>query len=174
MNIKRVLIGLLIIIAVVVSVSAVSAGLFDGLFGEEQKDNVIEIDDFTFNTTNGTDFIKFDKPSEEEYMEITCYQSDNGTGNYILVIIDYSKMAELDDTVDEQIEKELLKGMNDSPYQIVNGIVIYPSAPVYHEDVDVKQMFSASVQNEESHQLIMLSSPDANETAKMASTLKFK
>lgn len=72
------------------------------------------------------------------------------------------------------MEDMLLEGMKDSPYQTVNGIIVYPSAPVAHDDVGVKQMYTANVQNEESHKLIMLSSPDPNETAKMASTLKFK
>ena len=56
MNIKKILIISLIPLAVIVSVNAVSAGWFDGLFGEQQKDNVIEIDNITFNTTNVTKF----------------------------------------------------------------------------------------------------------------------
>ena len=56
MNVKKILLISLIAVAVIVSVSAVSAGFFDGLFGEEQQDNVIEIENITFNTTNVTEF----------------------------------------------------------------------------------------------------------------------
>ena len=49
MDVKKILLVALIAVAIVASVSAVSAGLFDGLFGgEEQKDNVIEIENIQF------------------------------------------------------------------------------------------------------------------------------
>ncbi len=171
MNIKKILIISLIALAVIASVSAVSAGWFDGLFGEQQKDNVVELDDMTFNTTNATNFNKFVKPSEDENLKITIY---NGTGNYILVSFDYSEYYKIDNSSDELMMKGILDGMKDTPYQVVNGIVIYPSAPVYHNESNIRQMFTASVQDTESHKIIMLSSPDPNETSKMASTLKFK
>ena len=56
MNTKRVVLILLIVVVIIASVSVVSAGLFDGLFKGEQKDNVIELDNITFNTTNVTKF----------------------------------------------------------------------------------------------------------------------
>ena len=53
MNIKRVVLILLVGAAVISSVGAVSAGLFDGLLGGTQ-DNVVEIDNITFHTINET------------------------------------------------------------------------------------------------------------------------
>lgn len=73
MDIKKVLLITLIAVAIILSVSAVSAGLFDGLMGGGQQDNIIEIDGMIFNTTNAADFKKFDKPSEDENLKITCY-----------------------------------------------------------------------------------------------------
>ena len=173
MDINRILLITLIAVAILGSVSAVSAGLFDGLLGGEQ-DNVIEIDDFTFNTTNATDFVKtYTNASEDGLGKDDAYVSDNGTGYSMVFVIDYSELYEVDNTADEQMIDAIMEGFKDTPYQTVNGIVIYPSEPVYY-DVDVKQMYSACVQNKESHKIIMLSSPDPNETAKMASTLEFK
>lgn len=172
MNTKKLLIISLIAIAILASVSAVSAGWLEDLFGGHQ-DNVIELDDMIFNTTNATNFVKFDKPSENEYVKISGYTSDNGTGHCILVIFDYADLYEIDNTVDELMINSIMDGLKDKSSQIVNGIIVYPSSPVYY-DVGAKQMYTACVQNPETHKIIMLSSPDPNETAKMTSTLKFK
>ena len=61
MDTKKVLLITLIAVAILASVSVVSAGMFDGLFGGQQQDNVIEIDNITFNTTNATNFTNFEK-----------------------------------------------------------------------------------------------------------------
>lgn len=159
-------------VTIVASVGAVSAGFLEDLFGGQQ-DNIAEIEDFTFNTTNATNFVKtYDNASEDGSSVSTAYGSDNGNGYYVLMVMDYSSLYKIDNTADKQIMDGLLASMKDNPYQIVNGIVIYPSAPVYYDDV--KQMYTAIVQNKESHKIVMLASPDPNETAKMASTLKFK
>ena len=42
MNIKKILLISIIAVAIIASVSVVSAGLFDGWFGKEPQDNVIE------------------------------------------------------------------------------------------------------------------------------------
>ena len=48
------------VILSILSVTVVSAGFFDGLMGgKEAQDNVIQIDNITFNTTNATNFTHF-------------------------------------------------------------------------------------------------------------------
>lgn len=59
------------------------------------------------------------------------------------------------------------------PYQNVNGIVVYTSSLTSGEDVG-KPVYMTYIQNEDLDKVVVLSSPDINETAKMASTLKFK
>ena len=62
MNVKRVFIVLLALIIVASSLSAVSAGLLDGLFGSSQN-NITDIGGFQFNIPDG-------------------YQLDNSSNNY--------------------------------------------------------------------------------------------
>ena len=79
MNIKKILLISIIAVAIIASVSVVSAGLFDGWFGKEPQDNVIEIDGITFNTTNVTKF-KLNKEDYGEYTDTYGYVDENDTG----------------------------------------------------------------------------------------------
>ena len=57
MNVKKILLISLIAVAVVASFSAVSAGLLDNLMsGDSSPENVVEVENITFNTTNATKF----------------------------------------------------------------------------------------------------------------------
>ena len=175
MDIKKILLITLIAVAIIASVSAVSAGLFDGLFGEEQKDNVIEIDDISFNTTNGTDFKEnksFSKESSDEYLKSRGYRSDNGTGDYYVLIMDYSKYGSMED-IDEQVGEGIREGFKNMPYEIINGVVVYTGSKVSSIDVG-KPVHVAYVQNDDVHKIIMFGSSDQNETAKMALSLNFE
>ena len=129
MNIKRILLITVIAVAILASVSVVSAGLFDGLFGGEQQDNVIELDEITFNTTNATDF-KEDKAFQEKYYhEIlipTKYNCDNGTGYSGVLIFDYSRYDS--NSADEEVRNKMMDTYKNYPYQNVNGIVVYTSS----------------------------------------------
>ena len=70
MNIKRILLISILAVAIVASFTVVSAGLFDGLMGGEQKDNVIEIDNITFNATNATKFkLENKNDTKRDYVE---------------------------------------------------------------------------------------------------------
>lgn len=162
MNIKRILLISLIAVAIVASVSVVSAGLFDGLFGGEPQDNVIEIDNITFNTTNATDFKLIN-----ESQGWKGYVSDNGTGKYTIYIIDENKV------VDSASWKLSIKNRkNNVPNQEVNGIVIYTSSAEQGEYIG-EPRYMAHIFNGNINTDVILYSPNPNETAKMASTLKF-
>ena len=157
MNTKKVLLILLITVAVIVSVSVVSAGFLDGLFGGQQKDNVIEIDNITFNTTNVTKFKLCNETNGDKW-----YVDENDSG-YNLHIINFNEFTGITKTPQTE----------NSPSQTVNGIVIYTSSSNSGAHVG-EPRYKAYIENRNLNTLIGVSSPDANETAKMASTLKFK
>ena len=162
MDVKKILLVALIAVAIVASVSAVSAGLFDGLFGEEQKDNVNELDNVTFNTTNETDFKKIENQSKTG---IDYYFSDKN--KITVVIFDYNK------TDDAQQAKATALNIKNDPTEIVNGIVTYTESVKIGKYVG-EPRYGALIENYDLNKDVTVWSPDPNETAKIASTLKFK
>ena len=157
MDVKRILLISLIAIAVIASVSSVSAGLFDGLFGEEQKDNVIEIDNITFNTTNVTKFELYNESDGWKW-----YMDENKSG-YNIHIIDFDEVDGLVTTPETE----------NAPSETVNGVVVYTKTANTGDHVG-EPRYVAYVVNKDLNNEIVLWSPDPNETAKMALSLKFK
>ena len=171
MDIKKILLISLIAVAIFASVSAVSAGLFDGLFGEEQKDNVIEIDNITFNTTNATNFThmeKYDESSDGAY-ERTAYVSteDGKQGRYTIYIMQFYDQ----DTA--QLALNQFKQQEKDSKSVIDGREIYLTSAQIGEYVG-EPRYETYVYNADLNKVIVIFTPDANETVKMASTLKFK
>ena len=162
MDIKRILLISLIAVAVIASVSVVSAGLFDGLFGGEQQDNVIEIENITFNTTNTTDFTLYENNSGEGYK---CYVSDNCTGNFTVWVLDLNQ----DTYVYSYLINEKIRP---NPSSVVDGYVVYNTMSDIGSQVG-EPRYTSYVENKNLNEVIIFVSPDANETVKMVSTLKF-
>ena len=167
MDIKKIVLISLIVVAIVASVSVVSAGLFDGLFGGEQ-DNIIEIDGITFNTTNATDFVKID---QESYYngDIEYYVSENGTGSSSAAIADFSKMS--DSEVSEL--NQMLLEFKKMPSQTIDGIVVCTQSGTTGDKVG-QPLYNTVIRNDDLKKLVILESDNPNETAKMALSLKFK
>ena len=171
MDIKKILLISLIAVAIVASVSAVSAGLFDGLFGgEESQDNAIEIDHITFNTTNVTKFELLNS-SEESGASIDWYVDENDTGYNVYIgnlsgVVD-AEFPEMSDAFKEG------QGIESLPTQTVNGIVVYTASANSGKHVGEARYISY-VENRDLDTFVEFSSPDPNETAKMVSTLDFK
>ena len=170
MDTKKVLLITLIAVVILASVTVVSAGLFDGLFKEEQKDNVIEIDGITFNTTNVTKF-KLEEKDNGEYTDTYWYVDENDTGYNVHIFNATGKVDKSDfKTVAMPAYKERY---DNQPTQTVNGVVLYVQTATSGEHVG-EPRYAAFVQNNDLSVIVDFSSPDPNETAKMASTLKFK
>lgn len=168
MKVKKILLITLIAVAIIASVSAVSAGLFDGLFGEEQKDNVIEIDHISFNTTNVTKF-KIYNQTEGYGGYHKHYMDENHTG-YNVHIYNSSKGENI-------AWKDALKefkgdSYDNIPSETINGVVVYTTSANIGEHVG-EPRYKAYVENRDAKTIVEFWSPDANETAKMISTLKF-
>ena len=109
MNRKKVLLASLIAVAILASLSVVSAGLFDGLFGEPQKDHVVEIENITFNTTNVTDFELVNESAGHKW-----FGDINKTG-YNIHIVDFDEFEGILTTPETE----------NAPSQTVNGLVVY-------------------------------------------------
>ena len=88
---------------------------------------------------------------------------DENDSRYDLHIINFNEFSGI--TTTPQTES--------SPSQTVNGVVIYTSSSNSGAHVG-EPGYKAYIENHDLNTLIWVSSPDANETAKMASTLKFK
>ena len=169
MNIKKVLLITLTIVAIMASVSAVSAGWFDGLFGEEQHDNVIEIDNMTFNTTNITKF-ELTNQTEDEDGYRDGYMDENKTG-YEVHIYNYSYANDI--TWNAIIQYYTDSQLGNLSSQTIDGVVVYTAVANTGDHVG-EPRYVAYVQNDDLQTIVDFWSPDSNETAKMASTLKFE
>ena len=173
MKVKKILLITLIAVAIISSVSAVSAGLFDGLFGEEQKDNVVEVDHIKFNTTNVTKF-KLENETKADGAYYKWYLDENKTG-YNVHIWNFSKAFKTNDNANwEEVLKEYKNDPIDNlPSQTINGIVVYTTTANVGDNVGQPRYLSY-IENRDANTLVSLWSPDPNETAKMALSLKFK
>lgn len=163
MNIKKILLISLIVVAIFVSVNMVSAGWFDGLFGEEQKDNIVEIDNITFNTTNMTNFTIYDNGTGWKQ-----YESINESQKYTLWIGDYDEMDYA-----QQTKLEIQNHRNRLPSQSVNGVVVYTDSAKHGSYVG-EPRYLAIIENHDLNQDIEIWSHNPNETAKIALSLKFR
>ena len=168
MNVKKILLISLLAVAIIASVSAVSAGLFDGLFGGNPQDNVIEMDNITFNTTNVTKFKLFNE-SKEDYGNYKWYVDENDTGYNVYII----NCSDVDDSTFNEVAKLYEDNYDNLPVQTINGIVVYTTSAKTGAHVG-EPRYEAYIENNDLNTIIDIFSPDPNETAKMASTLKFK
>ncbi len=157
MDIKKIFLISLIAVAVIASVSVVSAGLFDGLFGEEQQDNVIEIDNIKFNTTNVTKFVLYEESTGDKW-----YVDENDSG-YNVHIIDFNEFSGI--TTTPQTEN--------SPSEVINGTVVYITTANGGDQVG-ETRYKSYIENYDLNTMVWISSPDPDETVKMISTLEFK
>ena len=167
MNIKKLMLISLIAVAILFSVSVVSAGLLDGLFGGEQQDNVIELDELTFNTTNVTKF-KLDNKTDVTGGTITRYFDENDTG-YTINIFNCS----VDKSTFNDVFNQYKATFDDSPSETIDGIIVYTISADIGDNVGQPRYMSL-VQNKDLNTFVQISSPDPNETAKMVLSLKFK
>jgi len=156
MDLKRILLITLIVVAIVASVSAVSAGFLDGLFGEEQQDNIIEIENIKFNTTNVTKFVLYKESTGDKW-----YVDENDSG-YNVHIIDFNEFPGI--TTTPQTEN--------SPSEVVNGTVVFITTANGGDQVG-ETRYESYIENYDLNSMVWISSPDPNETAKMISTLEF-
>ncbi len=169
MDIKRILLITLIAAAVVASVGAVSAGWFDGLFGPEVQDNVVEIDGITFNTTNITKF-KLHDQTEDEDGNWKWYVDENETG-YNVHIYNYSYADAMTwNSIAQSYSNYMI---DNSSSQTVDGITVYPVAADSITNIG-ERGFVAFVRDDSLQVIVDFSSPEPGETAKMASTLKLE
>jgi hypothetical protein len=169
MDMRKILMISIIAVAVVASVSAVSAGFLDGLFGEESQDNVIEIGHITFNTTNVSEF-KLCNRTEESGAYWEWYIDENDTGYNINIlncsILDDSKFNELLEDYEDEGDFDSMAS------QTINGTVVYTTSANAGDHIGDARYVAYVVDND-SKTFVDICSPDPNETAKIASTLKF-
>ena len=164
MDVKKILMISLIAVAVVASFSAVSAGLLDSLNAEGSSDNVVEIENITFNTTNATKF---------EYLEI----DEDGWLVYVSEDLEhYCAIVNDSDMNDSQYAAEI-KELKDElaangTVQKINGVDVYS----YNGDVenDTEMFYSTFVIDDDLKFVVEFDSVNPDEAAKMASTFKFK
>ena len=148
--------------------SCVSAGLFDGLFGEKQQDNVVEIDHIKFNTTNETKFKLYNETngtgwSAKHYID----ENETGFNFWIYNCSGLDKSAWQSNLKTYKAEK-----YDNVPSETVNGVVIYTTSAGQGKHVG-EPRYDAVVENHDLQSIVKFSSPNPNETAKMVLSIKF-
>lgn len=160
MSIKKILLVTLIAVAFVASVSVVSAGLFDDLFGgEDAQDNVVTIECCSFNTTNVTneDIVVNETGSTDLS---NWYHDKNSTGFNVHIV----------NTSDYSI-KEIADEAGYSEYGVIEGFMIYVAQPNVGGSTGVR--YIAMFQDKNLGRTVDVWSPDLNETLKMAKSFKW-
>lgn len=162
MDMKQIFI---ITIAVVIAIIACSAA-----YSAQQQDNVIEIDNMQFNASNVTKFIFFNNLDEDENVRASYYFDEDDSG-YTLCILNCSEMNEsdFDETYSGWLDEETNEST--STYKI-DGIDIYSVTANQGNNVGDAR-FSAYKQFKDMKAALYVSTPDANETAKIISTFEF-
>lgn len=148
--------------------SCVNAGLFDGLFGEKQQNNVVEIDHIKFNTTNETKFKLYNETNGTGW-SVKHYIDENETG-FNVGIFNYSGLDK--STSQNNLKTAKAQLYNNYPSETVNGVVIYTTSENHGKHVG-EPRYGAIIENYDLQSLVIFSTPNPNETAKMALSIKF-
>lgn len=148
---KIIIVLLLVIIAIF---ACLIASQF--LFNETEQDNVIDVGIIKFNTTNATNFTAV--KNETGLLELI---NDNGEGKYTIYVMEYDKMAS------PGLKKiQLHNNIEGNPTQDVNGVVVYTSAANVGQYAG-EPRYAAYIMNKDTNTEVYVSTPDANETAKI-------
>ncbi len=151
---KIVIVVLILIIAILATFIAYQTLI-------HKEDNVINIENITFNTTNGTDFILYNQSTGWGQ-----YVSGNGSGKYTVWIVDY------DEVEYPSLYKAEMLQTKELPSQTIDGVVVYTDSAKLGKYVG-EPRYCALIENMNINTDVKLYSPDPNETAKMALSLKF-
>lgn len=151
-----------IIIVVLIIIIAVLACLIASqtLFTPIQQDNVIDAGIVKFNTTNATNFTAL--RNETGLLELV---DDNGEGRYTIYVMEYDKM---DSPGLNKIQ--LHNNIDGNPTQDVNGVVVYTSASNTGKYAG-EPRYASYIMNKDTNTEVYVSTPDANETAKIISSI---
>ena len=145
---------LLVIVAVIACIIAFTPS------GDVSADNVISLDGVTFNTTKTTDFVKTDERNESGYL-MKYYVDANGTGKSYVNILECKDMG---------LVESVMNAHASFPSQTVDDITVYTESGSTGEDLNETEY--VSVMKGADNRIVIIGSPDLDETVKMASTLK--
>ena len=169
MNVKKIFLILLVAVAILVSVSAVSAGFFDDLLGLEQPDNIVKVDNVKFNFTNESNVTKFklENESKEDAGYYRYYVDKNGDGYNVWIW----NASNADESQWNRFVKQW-EGSITAPSETVDGVVVYTQSAGHGEHVGEPRFMSYTV-NHDLKTLVQFSTPSVNDTVKMKLSLDF-
>lgn len=130
MDMKKIMILTVVLIIAVTSLSTVSAGLFDGLFGNSQN-NIINIDDYQFNIPDG---FELDNDSENYNYKAYWFLSAGGEYGFESDIED-GDLSEVPDGA-EVFNQTHMRYVNSEGKNITINIY-YPIGDFTHSDSDL-------------------------------------
>ena len=169
MDIKKLLIIVLVAVAVLSSAATASAGLFDGFLMPGNGDNVVDIGPVTFNTTNVTVFKFNDTYHDEESGANFSVYTDDGDACYTVNIFNGSS---LNDSQFMDMYDDYESWLESNSSQTIDDVVVYTTSANIGEHAG-ETRYATIVLNEDLKIIVDICTPDANETAKMAKSLKF-
>lgn len=155
MDIKKIkIIGIAAVIAIIALSVAYAA-----------QDNVVELDNITFNTTNETNFVLLDEEVYGDGNQVwKAYGVDNKT-DFTINIYNDSKLNKSDYKWNAEDFKSRYENLTT---QTVDDIV------VYENDTDDGLEYYIIIENEDLQTAVLIKTPSVDETVKVASTLEFK
>ena len=83
----------------------------------------------------------------------------------------FNKFSQFSDSQNNLFDN-MLNSHKNAPSQTINGIIVYTESVTTGEDVGAP-VYVSFIKNNDLKKLVIVGSRDANETAKMASSLKF-
>lgn len=158
----KIILSILIIISVFACLTSVYCS-------NPQTDNIVRVGNIEFNTTIDSHITQFELYNRTEYDDGTYYEQyvdENFTG-YNIFIWNISTGDDWDNFTDF-IEKQYV----DKPSESVNGIMIYNITSGQGEHAG-EPRFESFIVNNDHKTIVEFSTPNKDETVKLASSLRF-
>lgn len=166
MDMKKTLLIFLLAAAVIFSVGTASAGLFDDLLIGGEQDNTVEIENITFSITNDTEFEYVGMDDSEEW---NVYGDENLTEYQVFI----TNCSQLNDSEWDFEVKEYEDDIANITTLKVNGIDV-SNETISDGNSTIEVWYGSFIIDNDHKTMVELYSTDPDETAKMASTFKFK
>ena len=160
----KIIFSILIIITAFVFLASVYSTNSQG-----KQDNIVRADNIEFNTTSDSNITHLQLYNKTEYDDGSYSEQfvDQNFSGYNIWIWNLS-------TADDwyNFTNHIKKNYESDPYETINGIVVYTSTAVKGEHVG-EPRFQSYIINQDLKTIVEFSTPDQNETVKIATSLKF-
>lgn len=160
---------IIFIILIIITVFVCLASVYSSN-PQEKPDNIVRVANIEFNTTSDSNITQFQLYNHTDYDDGSYeeqYVDQNFTG-YNVFIWNLSTADDFDN-----FTNHVKKGHDDKPFETIHGIVVYTVSAGQGEHAG-EPRYESYIVDPHFKTIVQFSTPDQNETVKIASSLKFR